>query len=310
MLLYLHDDFSLHRTGSHPECVERIVRVNQALRSEGWEQRATLPDWSAATRDDIALNHDPAYVDQLHTWCRDEAGRIEVDTVVCGGSWQAVTLAVGAAVDAVQRVLADQDKHAFCAMRPPGHHALPNGPMGFCLFNSVAIAAHAALRQGLDRVLIVDWDVHHGNGTQDAFYEHGQIGFYSIHRSPFYPGTGARNETGAGRGLGCISNTPVDASIKTKQFFEVFQRGLEDLAAKMKPQLILLSAGFDAHIADPVGGLCLEEADFAELTRRVMAEADSYCDGRLVSLLEGGYNLDRLPKCVLEHVQTLAAEDE
>lgn len=303
MLLYLDDCFTLHDTGGHPECVARIEQLNLALQDAGWTERSECPQWTPATISDLARVHDSAYLAKLEKWCADGAGYIESDTTVSRGSWQAATMGAGAAVDAVKRVTAGDDKRAFCAVRPPGHHALPSGPMGFCLLNNVAVAANAALAQGLDRVMIIDWDVHHGNGTQDAFYENGQVAFFSIHRSPFYPGTGAAHETGTGAGLGYISNAPVPADTGKRRFMDVFTRGIEDLASKSKPQLILLSAGFDAHVADPVGSLCLEEEDFAELTKIVVQVADSHAEGKVVSLLEGGYHLDHMPQSALAHLE-------
>ncbi len=306
MLLYLHDCFEQHDTGSHPECPARIRNVNQQLRAAGWTERCECPDWLPAGLDDIESVHDATYVNQLERWCQEAAGRIEADTVVSPGSWQATLMACGAAVDAVRQISAGTHNKAFCAVRPPGHHARPQHAMGFCLFNTVAVAAQAALTQGLDRVLILDWDIHHGNGTQDTFYDHGQVGFFSIHRSPFYPGTGAADETGTGRGLGWISNAPISADTNPRTFRDAFTRGAEDLATKVQPQLILLSAGFDAHQADPVGSLSLQEEDFGQLTQIVCQLADQYCDGKIVSLLEGGYHLDHLPQSVLAHVNELA----
>ena len=163
MLLYHSPVFTQHDTGQHPECVERIVRVNAMLK-DNWIPKSTCPSWQAPTRDSIEKVHQAAYYDRLKVWCDQATGRIESDTVVSNGSWQAAHMAAGASIDAVQRVLRGEDKTAFCAVRPPGHHALPDGPMGFCLFNNVSIAAHAAIAEGLHRVMIIDWDVHHGNG--------------------------------------------------------------------------------------------------------------------------------------------------
>ena len=306
MLLYLDDAFSQHDTGSHPECPQRILLVNQLLRQTGWDKRCILPEWQAATRDQLTAVHDAAYYDKLKNWCAMAAGRIESDTVVSRGSWNAALRAAGAAIDATRQVLTGEEKLAFCAIRPPGHHALPSGPMGFCLFNNVAVAAHAALAAGAQRVLIVDWDVHHGNGTQDIFYEDGRVAFFSIHRSPFYPGTGSKSETGTGKGLGWIRNEPVPADISMRDFSERFSRGLDAMLAKSKPDLILLSAGFDAHRADPVGSLCLMEDDFRELAQVVRKAADAHAHGRVISLLEGGYHLDHLPTSVVAHLEGLS----
>jgi acetoin utilization deacetylase AcuC-like enzyme len=178
--------------------------------------------------------------------------------------------------------------------------------MGFCLFNNVAIGAHAALAEHhLERILIVDWDVHHGNGTQETFWQDGRVGFLSIHRWPFYPGTGDADEVGAGRGLGWVSNVPVEFGTPRRDFHERFDRALADLAAKVQPQLVLISAGFDAHREDPVGSLELETADFIRLTKTSLAVAQEYAGGRIVSLLEGGYNPQRLAECVEVHLAEL-----
>lgn len=307
MLLYIDDAFSEHDTGRHPECPERIIQLNRLLRREKWHQRANCPAWQPANRTELERVHKASYIDQLEQWCLKSAGRVEADTVVSKGSWAAANRAAGAAIDAVRRVIKGETATAFCAIRPPGHHALVGAPMGFCLFNNIAIAAHAALAEGLHRVLVVDWDVHHGNGTQNVFYNDGRVGFFSIHRSPFYPGTGDKSESGSGPGLGWIRNEPVAASIKTPEFTERFTRALDDLATKVRPELILLSAGFDAHQADPVGSLCLVDEDYADLTKIVMQVAASYCSGRIVSLLEGGYHLDHMPRSALQHVTTLAS---
>lgn len=305
LLLYMSEVFTQHNTGQHPECIQRITRLNQLLQDRGWKQRALCPSWQESTPEALLRVHAECYLRQLEEWCRTGAGRVEADTVVSTGSWPAALSAAGAATDAVQRVVSGSNRRAFCAIRPPGHHALPNAPMGFCLLNNVAIAARAALAEGLQRVLIVDWDVHHGNGTQDTFYEDGRVGFLSIHRSPFYPGTGSAHETGSGQGLGTTLNIPVPFGISRDQFLQKFQRGLESLADRMQPELILISAGFDAHPLDPVGGLCLEEQDFASLTKIVCEVANSHAQGRVVSLLEGGYHLERMPSCAVEHLAAL-----
>lgn len=305
MLLYLDDKFALHNTGTHPECIARITQLNETLRTAGVTDHANCVQWSDASLEQLGKAHQSDYLEQLQNWCREEAGQIEADTVVSRDSWNVALRGAGAAVDAVRRVVLGEDKTAFCAIRPPGHHAIPSGAMGFCLVNNIAIAAHAALGMDLQRVMIIDWDVHHGNGTQDIFYEDGRVGFYSIHRSPFYPGTGAVEETGSGAGLSCILNEPVTATISQKDFHDRFQRGIEDLARRIQPELILLSAGFDAHRLDPVGALSLEENDFETLTQRVQTLADHYCDGKLVSLLEGGYHLEHMPSSALAHVNVL-----
>ncbi len=236
-------------------------------------------------------------------------GLIEADTWVALGSNTAALLAAGAAVEAVADVLRGPGRRAMCLVRPPGHHARPDEPMGFCLYDSIAVAAADAVhRHGLNRVLIVDFDVHHGNGTQEIFYEDGRVAFLSIHRYPFYPGTGARDETGGGRGLGLTRNIPLPFGVSRAEYHAAFRSGLEDLADRVRPELVLISAGFDAHAEDPVGSLGLEEEDFAMLTNEVVAVADQHAEGRIVSVLEGGYNVSRLAGCVEVHLRALGGE--
>jgi acetoin utilization deacetylase AcuC-like enzyme len=235
-------------------------------------------------------------------------GMLDPDTVVSPASADVAQLAAGAACDAVDRIVTGQAKTALCLVRPPGHHALPNRAMGFCLFNNIAIAARVArLEHGVGRILIVDWDVHHGNGTQDTFYADGQIGFFSVHRWPFYPGTGAADETGTGAGLGATLNLPLAFGTTRDKYRERFRHKIEEFAARIRPELVLLSAGFDSHRTDPVGSLGLEVEDFAELTQIVRDVADAHAGGRIVSLLEGGYNPAVLAQCVETHLRGLTA---
>ncbi len=307
-LLYHAPVFEEHLTGRHPERPERTQRVVRHLTDKGLVQRCVRPEWKAATDDQLKRIHCPDYVQALRTRCEAGGGQLDPDTVASRQSYTAARLASGAACDAVRRVLAGEDRHALCIHRPPGHHALRDRAMGFCLFNHVAVAARSAVDEhGLKRVLVIDWDVHHGNGTQDAFYEDGAIAFYSIHRSPFYPHTGDASETGSGKGLGFVKNVPLAYGCGRAAFLRQFRESLTAFAAKVKPELVLVSAGFDAHHADPVGALHLEVEDFATLTQIVLDIAAEHAGGRLASLLEGGYNLEMLPLCVATHLETLLA---
>jgi acetoin utilization deacetylase AcuC-like enzyme len=282
------------------------VGVADHLETSGLMEKTTRPDWHPVAHNLLTGVHDGAYIDQARRFAESGGGYIESDTVVSSASYDVATMAAGAACDATRRVLAGEDRDALCLVRPPGHHALPTAAMGFCLFNNIAVAASMAIRHhGLDRVLVVDWDVHHGNGTQDMFWENEQVGFLSIHRWPFYPGSGDEDETGHGSGLGATVNIPIEFGVSRQDYLDRFARELDDFANTIRPQLVLLSAGFDTHVLDPVGSLGLETEDFITLTKMVTAVADQHAQGRLVSLLEGGYNTQILPACVAVHLECL-----
>ena len=308
MLLYQSPDFALHDTKSHPESVARIKQVNAMLLDKGWTTRCTIPAWEPASPKRCGLNHSQAYLDSVQEWCENDSGRVEVDTVVSKGSWRAATLAAGAVCDAVEQIVQGKETQAFCAVRPPGHHAMPNSAMGFCLLNNIAIGAKHARALGLNRVMIIDWDVHHGNGTQASFWEDPTVGFVSIHRFPFYPGTGKADETGGGDAMGTKVNIPVAASIAPDEFLKRLFDGAEKLANQIQPELILLSAGFDAHRLDPVGGLTLDAEHFRQAGKWINDLARHHCEGKLISLLEGGYHLTHMPACIDAHLEGIMGE--
>ncbi|HEY4313275.1 MAG TPA: histone deacetylase [Pirellulales bacterium] len=305
-LLYYDPRFLDHRTGAHPERPQRLEQIVAHLARTGLDSLTTRPAWEPVTDASLGLVHSLDYARELAAFAQAGGGHIESDTVVCAQSYDVARLAAGAATDAVRRVVAGEDRNALCLVRPPGHHALVNAPMGFCLFNNIAVAAAVATRElGLDRVLIVDWDVHHGNGTQDMFWEDPRVGFFSIHRWPFYPGTGWKDETGTGDALGSTLNLPIEFGLSRKEYIRCFADSLDRFATRIQPQLVLVSAGFDSHAEDPVGSLGLEIEDFEPLTDAVLNVADSYADGRLVSVLEGGYNPGILAGCVEVHLRRL-----
>jgi acetoin utilization deacetylase AcuC-like enzyme len=308
MLLYYDPRFLDHQTGRHPERPERVAAAWRAVQASGLADRCRRPPWSDVALEDLARIHDLHYASQIQASAARGGGRVEVDTVVSPRSFDVALRAVGAVCDAVHCVLRGDDSQALCLVRPPGHHALRAAPMGFCLFNNVAVAAKLATDAlSVDRALIVDWDVHHGNGTQDAFFSDGRVGFLSIHRWPFYPGTGARDETGAGDGLGATLNLPIAFGTPRREYLGQFRAAVETFADRIRPQLVLVSAGFDAHRLDPIGSLGLESEDFAELTQIVMDIARVHAGQRLVSVLEGGYHLDALAESVVAHLQELLA---
>jgi acetoin utilization deacetylase AcuC-like enzyme len=299
-----------HETGRHPERPERLVQVTAHLRRTGLDAKCRIRPVRAATDAELARCHPVEYVRQVEAACREGGGRIEEDTVVSTGSAAAARLAVGAAIDAVERVVRGEAKNALVLSRPPGHHALKEAAMGFCLYGNVALAARAALEAGrLNRVLVVDWDVHHGNGTQDLLWEEPRAGFLSIHRWPFYPGTGREDETGGIGAEGTKANVPIEYGTSRRSFLDRFRMAFDKLVARMRPELVLFSAGFDAHRDDPVGSLGLETEDYGPLTDHVLDAAETYAGGRVVSVLEGGYNTGVLAGCVALHLERLLARD-
>jgi acetoin utilization deacetylase AcuC-like enzyme len=309
-LLYTDPLFLRHETGPHPETSDRLRAITARLDAAGLPKRCRAGTYRPLKLEDIEAVHDPAMIRRVWETARHGGGRLDPDTVVSRASCDVALAAAGAATAAVDAVLAGPERNALCLVRPPGHHATPTHSMGFCLFNNVALAARATVsKHGLGRVLIVDWDVHHGNGTQDAFYEDPAVTFFSIHRygGGFYPGTGAADETGSGRGLGHTLNAPIRFGTPRPDYRAAFSRALEKTAAVSRPELVLLSAGFDAHALDPIGSLSLEVEDFAWLTRQVLDVARTHAGGRLVSCLEGGYNLEVLAESVQAHLEGLLA---
>jgi acetoin utilization deacetylase AcuC-like enzyme len=302
-LLYSDPYFFNHETGDHPERAERIRLIAPRLEQAGLDRQCRRPSWQPVSRLRLARVHSPRYIDEIWAIAKSGGGDLDVDTVACPASYEVALSAVGAVCDAVERLVRGEDTQALCLVRPPGHHALARRAMGFCIFNNIAVAARTALDElGLDRVLIVDWDIHHGNGTQATFWEEPRVGFLSIHRWPFFPGTGREDETGGGPGLGTKMNLPVPYGIPRKEYLDLFADSLEKLAATIKPQLVLLSAGFDTHRRDPVGDLGLETEDFVPLTQRVLDVADQFAEGRLVSVLEGSYHPQATAECVEVHL--------
>jgi acetoin utilization deacetylase AcuC-like enzyme len=311
-LLYTDPIFLEHATGRHhPERADRLRAVTARLEVAGLAARCIPGTYRPLGEADLAAVHRPAVADIVRAAVKAGGGQIEADTVVGPRSLDVALAAAGACRAAVDAVLAGTDRTALCLVRPPGHHATPSRSMGFCLFNNVALAArHALSAHGLNRVLIVDWDVHHGNGTQDVFYEDAQVTFFSIHRygQGFYPGTGASDETGAGRGQGHTINAAMPYGVARREYHAAFQHHLEQAAGRSRPELVLLSAGFDAHARDPIGSLGLETEDFADLTKAVLEVARTDAGGRLVSCLEGGYDLEALAGSVQAHLETLLTE--
>jgi acetoin utilization deacetylase AcuC-like enzyme len=303
---FLADPVSkLHDPGpGHPESPARFDAVLKGL-SE-FDVKTPVP--RSASEEEIALCHTRAYIRTARHETEEGFSQLSTgDTNLCEKTYDVACRAVGTVLNAVDLVFAKQAENAFCVVRPPGHHALPNRGMGFCMFNNIAIGARYAQRKhGAERVLIADWDVHHGNGTQDIFYEDGSVLFFSTHQYPWYPGTGALDETGEGKGEGLTINCPLPSGTGRAQIWDAFQERLKPAAEAFRPDLVMISAGFDSRLGDPLGQFMLADRDFADLTRLLRDIAARYAGGRLVSVLEGGYNLYGLAKAVQAHAGALA----
>ena len=307
---FLYDDIYLkHFTGRyHPEASNRLVAIRDSLKKGAWYNGLCQLKADEADFEIVSLVHEKEYINKVRKEC--EAGFSQLstgDTAICKDSYSVALHAAGGVLRAVDMVMKGTAKNVFCAVRPPGHHANRMRGMGFCIFNNVAIAArYAQKRYNIDRVLIADWDVHHGNGTQDIFYEDNTVFFMSTHQSPWYPGTGKREETGEGPGRGFTMNRPFPAGAGNKEIIGAFVNELLPAAQRFKPDLTLISAGFDSRIGDPLGRFKIDDNGFRELTRIMLEIANINGGGKLVSILEGGYNLIGLAISVHAHVDELS----
>ena len=295
--------------GDHPEHPKRLDAAMESVRALERQSRLTVVAPRPATEDEILRVHTPQYLKLVRA--EIEAGRRTLstgDTDISSGSLGAALAAAGTVVSAVDAVVGGRARHAFCAVRPPGHHASQARGMGFCVFNNIAIGArHAARAHGIERILIADWDVHHGNGTQEVFWSDGSVLFFDTHQHPWYPGTGSPAETGEGKGRGRIVNRPFPAGAGRDEILGAFRTELVPAAERFRPQLVMISAGFDSRAGDPLGKFTLTDADFAELTAIVAGIARQHAGGRVVSVLEGGYSRDGLARAVSAHLDRLTA---
>ncbi len=303
-----HPDYLAHDPGSgHPERAARVQAIEQSLRgSTLWKSLVAIEPRTAEERW-VSGVHPMRYLRMLEQAAADAPLALDPDTIVSSDSYRVALLATGGALAAVDAVMAGHIRNAFVASRPPGHHAFPERASGFCLINHVAVAArYVQRRHGLQRVLIIDWDVHHGNATQDFFYEDPTVLYFSTHQHPHYPGTGRADERGGRAGLGTTINVPLPAGAGDREVIEAFETQLVPAARAFAPQFVLISAGFDSHAGDPLADFAITTDGFVALTKIALQIADRFAAGRLVSILEGGYDLDNLRKVAPAHVGALA----
>ena len=305
--------YQKHRTGTgHPECPERAFCIDAALKKAGLFLPQHELSLRAAKEEEISLCHTKAYIDLVKNeveLCTKGLRLLSTgDAIISSDSYDVAIYAVGAVLQACDAVMEKKAKNAFCIVRPPGHHATASRGMGFCIFNNVAIGArYIQSRYSLKRILIIDWDVHHGNGTQDIFDPDPSVFYFSTHQADIYPGTGKSSDCGLEAAYGTKMNYPIAAGPDSKEaIFKAFSEGLLTGMEKFRPEFVFISCGFDAHQEDPLGGLNLTESDFYELTMIVKEIADKYAEGRLVSVLEGGYNLNAIGRASVEHVRALS----
>jgi acetoin utilization deacetylase AcuC-like enzyme len=296
-----------HDTGVHPENAKRLEAILRAIdKDESLSNRLVRIAPKPAHNEDIARCHREELVYHLESLCVRGERNVDVDTRISPESFEVAKLAAGAATTAVDAVMNQDGGRAFCVIRPPGHHATITNAMGFCLFNNAAIGArYAQEKYGVERVLIVDWDVHHGNGTQDIFWTDPSVFYFSTHQYPHYPGTGAADERGGGRGEGTTLNIPLPGGTAAREHRRAFIDALHQIERTFPPDLIIISAGFDSRRGDPLGGLMLEDTDFSEMTKEVLRIAEKHASGRVLGLLEGGYNLELLGGSVRSHISAL-----
>lgn len=293
----------------HPESPERLTAIYAMLDEKDMKGKYPLIEPRLATREEIAMVHSRYYIDLVANTAGKPHTYLDPDTSTCADSYETALLAAGGFMNAVDRVVEGTVANAFAFVRPPGHHAEAGRAAGFCIFNNVAIGAcHAMKKHGMKRILIVDWDLHHGNGTQHTFYEDRRVLYFSTHQYPFYPGTGGINETGRGEGLGYTINVPLRRGCGDAEYVKIFRKILKPVADAWKPEAVFLSAGFDIHHQDPIGGMRLRPRGFASLTRVLLDIAERHCGGRFVVTLEGGYHIGGMTESIKAVLKEMSGE--
>ena len=308
--IYKDSLFLEHKNhAGHPESPERLQAIYEALAKEEIGGRFIYPQFAPVTEDVLQLNHSATLVRQVAATQGKPYEILNEDTQTSARSHEAACLAVGALVDGIKRIFQGEFDNAFCLVRPPGHHARRGKAMGFCLYNNIAVAASWALRElGLERIMIVDWDLHHGNGTQESFYDTDKVLFVSVHQYPDYPGTGAVLENGAGMGQGMTINVPLPGGEGDLEYARIFNELVVPMARLYQPELILVSCGFDVWEGDPLGSMRVTAAGIAWMTRAIVQIAEEVCKGRLLVTLEGGYTRTAMRDCSLAVLAELSGE--
>jgi acetoin utilization deacetylase AcuC-like enzyme/formylglycine-generating enzyme required for sulfatase activity len=306
---FVYDDIYLeHKTTTgHPESPQRLVAIVKNLKAKGLYSELYQITPSPVKMEWLTKIHTPEYIERARESCEEDAGYLDsLDVPISSKSYDAALMAAGGVLSAIDAVMEGKIQNAFCAVRPPGHHAVEDGALGFCIFNNIAIGTrYIQEKYGLSKILIVDWDVHHGNGTQAEFYDDPNVLYFSVHRYPFYPGTGSEMEKGLEKGLNYTINVPLPAGSTDQDYLIAFEKKLKPAALSFSPDFVLISAGFDAHKDDPLGGMKVTEEGFVQMTKIARDIAQKCCESRLVSVLEGGYNLDALAASVEAHIRVL-----
>ncbi|MHC1623794.1 MAG: histone deacetylase family protein [Candidatus Methanospirareceae archaeon] len=305
-----HEDYLRHNTGYHPESAERLISIMRKLEEGGLTEKIERILPVRALQEQIKYVHADAYVKKVEAMCKGDGGMLDPDTPLCSDTYSTALLAAGGVIKAVDAVMDESNdlKHIFALIRPPGHHANSNRGRGFCIFNNVAIAAeHLKRKHGAKRILIADWDVHHGNGTQDVFFEDPSVLYFSTHQYPHYPGTGWINEVGKGDGKGFTVNVPLPIGTGDAGYLYALNNILVPIAMEFNPDFVLVSCGFDAHRADPLASMKVTSSGFGLFTDVIIAIAKKNCEGRIVMALEGGYNLDAIAESALSVFNSLLA---
>ena len=303
---FTDDLFLEHDTGpQHPETSGRLVAIREKVERQTYFNKFVFLERRFASVADVALMHEERYINNLKVFGDNSGGYLDGDTPVSARSYEAALLAAGAGIEAAERMQAGEINRALLLLRPPGHHSLRTGAMGFCLFNNVAICAKNLLNQGRQKIAILDWDVHHGNGTQAMFYENPDVLFISMHQFPFYPGSGAAQETGAGAGRGYTLNLPMAAGSGDAEYISAFREKVLPALEAFQPEVLLISAGYDAHVRDPLASIQLTTETYAWMTKQSLEFAEQHCGGRIISFLEGGYDFQALADSVEAHAAVL-----